>query len=98
MNIHTVHIGMNEQSRIRTVKVNERGQIVIPEDLRKELGIEPNTVLVLLGKGKEIMIRREEDLLADLDEVWRKATHRALDEAWDKEDEIWDHLSKEERG
>ena len=50
-------------ANIRTVIANDRGQIVIPDDLRRELGIKAGTALVLLQKGREIAIRKESDVL-----------------------------------
>lgn len=32
-----------------TATVNDKGQIVIPADARKELGIEPDTKLMIIG-------------------------------------------------
>lgn len=34
-----------------TATVNDKGQIVIPADARKALGIEPDTKLVVIGGG-----------------------------------------------
>ncbi len=78
------------REKIRTVKVNERGQIVIPEEMRKDLGIEPETVLVLVGHNQEIVMRREKDVLEDLGQAWRKMGQRSLERAWDKEDSVWE--------
>jgi AbrB family looped-hinge helix DNA binding protein len=53
----------NQKLKLRAVMVNDRGQIVIPDDIRRELGIEAGTALVLVQKGKEILIRKESDFL-----------------------------------
>lgn len=81
---------------LRAVRVNERGQLVIPEDMRTQLGIEGDSVLVLIKRGDEIVLRREEDVLEELDAVWRNITHRALERAWDEdEDDVWDEVYDE---
>ena len=36
-----------------TVKVGERGQIVIPKQIRDELGINPGDNLIILGNNEE---------------------------------------------
>lgn len=97
MTNHTNLIDVNKaQEKIRTVKVNERGQFVIPEDMRKDLGIEANTVLVLVARDNEIILRREKDILDDLGTFWKKAGHRALQRGWDDHDDAWDeHAEKE---
>lgn len=83
---------------LRAVQVNERGQLVIPEEMRAQLGIEGGSVLVLVKRGDEIVLRREEDVLEELDAVWRTLTHRALERAWDEdEDGVWDDFYDEAR-
>lgn len=78
------------EQRIRTVKVNDRGQLVIPEDVREDLRIKGNTTLVLIERGDEIVLRREADVLAELAEPWRRAARHALAMAWGAEDDVWD--------
>jgi AbrB family looped-hinge helix DNA binding protein len=75
---------------MRTARVNDRGQVVIPEDMRRDLRIDADTVLVLVERGDHIILRREADVLRDLDAAWRHAGRRALAEAWDAEDDVWD--------
>lgn len=84
------------ERRIRTVKVNDRGQLVIPEDVRQDLHIEVNTTLVLLQRGDEIVLRKEADVLNDLEGGWRDITRHALARAWDTEDDVWDAHYKAE--
>lgn len=84
--------------KIRTVSVNERGQIVIPEDIRKDLGIEGATTLVMIEKNGEIVIRKESEVLAVLDEdvFWKGVAKKTLERAWNKEDEIWDKIARKD--
>ncbi len=49
--------------KIRAVIVNDRGQIVIPDDIRTDLGIEAGSALVLIQKGNEITMKKESDFL-----------------------------------
>ena len=78
------------RQRIRTVKVNDRGQLVIPEDVRADLRITGNTTLVLIEREGEIVLRKEVDVLDDLEDPWREAARKALSRAWEAEDEAWD--------
>ena len=48
---------------MRTVVANERGQIVIPDEIRKDMGIGKGTALVLVQKGSEIIIKLEREFL-----------------------------------
>lgn len=81
-------------SKIRTVSVNERGQIVIPEDIRKDFGIGANSTLVMIERDGEIVIKKEKDVIAAIDEdkFWRTVSRSALERAWSKEDEVWDKI------
>lgn len=76
---------------LRSVTVNDRGQLVIPEEIRSEMGLEGGSVLVLVKRGNEIVLRREEDVLAELEGFWPALAERSLERAWDdEEDEVWD--------
>jgi len=45
---------------LRTVKVGERGQIVIPKDIRDLFGIESGETLLITGHRGKITITKEE--------------------------------------
>lgn len=85
--------------RIRTVFVNDRGQIVIPEDIRRDLGLKANEVLVLIEKAGQILLRREKDVarrfsVEEEDSFWTALSLKALESAWDEQDEAWDRVKK----
>lgn len=85
--------------RIRTVNISARGQLVVPEDIRKDLGIKGETTLVLIEKSGEIVLRKESDILRAIegeDLFWKRLSQEALERAWEKEDEIWDDIAKGE--
>ncbi|MEK6888423.1 MAG: AbrB/MazE/SpoVT family DNA-binding domain-containing protein [Candidatus Aenigmatarchaeota archaeon] len=87
-----------KRGRIRTVAVNERGQIVIPEDIRKELGIGKSATLVLIENGDEIVIRKEGDVLSALgeDAFWKTVVRKSMKRAWNKEDDVWDEIARKD--
>lgn len=85
--------------RIRTVTVNERGQIVIPEEVRKDFGIHKDTTLVLIERKKELILKKESDVLRrieDEDKFWKEMSRESLKKAWSKEDDVWDEIYKED--
>ena len=93
-------INMNDSKtgKVRTVSVNGRGQIVIPEDIRKDFGIAGESTLVLIERGREIVLRKESDVLEAMeneDKFWIAMSHAAMERAWNKEDEIWDKIYSE---
>ena len=81
--------------KIRTVRVNERGQLVIPEDIRKDFGIKGSTTLVLIENNGEIVIKKESEVFAALeDKFWKALSQTSIKRAWSKEDEVWDKIAK----
>lgn len=57
-----------------TVSVNDKGQIVIPAEARKEFGIEPDTKLMVFGWGcgsrKALFLMNSEDFEKRLTGFW----------------------------
>lgn len=79
--------------RIRTVSMNDRGQIVIPEDVRKGMGISSGSSLVLIEKDKELVLRREKDVasaMEDEERFWQLVSETGARDAWGPEDKVWD--------
>jgi AbrB family looped-hinge helix DNA binding protein len=93
-------INMNNQykKRLRTVKLNDRGQIVIPEDIRKDLDIKDNTTLIIIEKDGELLLKKESEVMAKMendDRFWKHFSSESMKRAWGKEDEIWDKFYRE---
>jgi len=89
-------ISMNE--RIRTVIMNSRGQIVIPEEMRKSQNMASKEALVLIEKGNEIVLKKESDVakqLLDEDGSWKVLSVEALKKSWSKEDAVWDKIARD---
>jgi len=70
---------------IGTTKLSSRGQIVIPEDMRKDL--KEGEKLIVIRKDNEIILKKTVDDLALLSE-------ESFAETWlnKKEDEAWKDL------
>ena len=96
LNLNTFQNSMKSK-KIRAVQVNPRGQIVIPEDMRQDFGIECNSTLILLERGNQIILKKELDVLKimeDEEKFFEKMTKEAMKRAWTKEDEVWDKIYK----
>jgi len=88
--------------RIRTVTMSERGQIVIPEDMRKDLRLSGKEALVLIERGNELLMRKESDVASNIlrakpaSEKMSSAllSEKALAKEWlsKEEDLAWRHL------
>ena len=44
-------------SKVATTKMSSRGQVVIPEAIRKRLGLEPGMEFVVVGEGDTIVLK-----------------------------------------
>lgn len=77
-------------------KVSSKGQLVIPEDIRKSLGIKEGSTCVLRTVGKQLILEKEDDVQRKLEfleeqkerEGWLRLAEHSLKKVWDnKEDE-----------
>jgi AbrB family looped-hinge helix DNA binding protein len=61
-----------------TTKLSSRGQVVIPEEIRNRLGLEPGDQFVVVGEGNVVILKTVEppnakELKALLDQVQKAA-------------------------
>ena len=47
-------------SQIATTRLSSKGQVVIPENVRKELGLEPGAQFVVMGEGDVVILKKIE--------------------------------------
>jgi len=82
---------------IQTVKLSSKGQVVIPERIRKSLDIKEGSRLVFIEKDGRLIVEKEDDFMNELEErAWWKMAEQSLAKLWDnKEDEVWDTYDKE---
>ena len=86
--------------KLRTASMNDRGQIVIPEEMRKSMNLTSKDTLVLMEKNDQIIIRKEADVATQInleDEFWKKLSTESMKRMWSKEDDIWDKIAKGEK-
>ena len=86
------------ESIIKTVTVSGKGQISIPQEIRKQLAVEKGSKLVILLKDGKLLIRKATDMSQlmedDFEDVVRYS-ERSLEEIWDNEkDEVWNRYLK----
>jgi AbrB family looped-hinge helix DNA binding protein len=58
----------NQEPSITTI--GTKGQVVIPQKLRKHLGVEPQTKFLVFGQGDVIVLKRLS--IPDVSEEWAK--------------------------
>ena len=61
-----------------TTKLSSRGQVVIPEEIRKRLGLEPGAQFVVVGEGDVVVLKalkppKMKEFKALLDKVQKAA-------------------------
>ena len=90
---------MNER-KMRTVTVNDRGQIVIPEDVRKDLQIKNNSILILIETDGEIILKREQEVITHLNNeetFWKSMSEESFKNSWDDSDDVWEKYYEDEK-
>ena len=83
------------------MKVSQKVQIVIPTSIQKELKIKKGDELLLVKKGRKIMLEKSQGLARNVEDDFKDllvlAEHTAK-KLWDnKEDEIWNEYLKDKK-
>lgn len=80
------------------IHVSSRGQVVIPEQVRKRLKIKTGSKLFLIEKDNTLVLKKEEEIAKHLEESeqkevagWLVLAEQALKEVWGnpKDEEVW---------
>lgn len=81
---------------IDVAKMSAKGQIVIPEDIRKKLSLKQGSKLVLRQIGKQLIIVAEEEFEKQLlfeekeQKGWEKLIQKSIEKDWNNDtDEEW---------
>ena len=89
---------MTSELTFKKVKVSDKGQISIPVDVQRQVGIRNGDELLLITKGKKIFLEKSdkiaemlEDELDDMEDV----AEASLGQIWlKKEENIWNQYLK----
>jgi len=92
---------MERDIKFKTIKVSKKGQIAIPSDIRKEMKISEGDELLLVKKGKRIMLEKASELSEELKDEFDDLlalTESSLRKIWEnREDEIWKRYLRDKR-
>ncbi|MEM2786083.1 MAG: AbrB/MazE/SpoVT family DNA-binding domain-containing protein [Candidatus Nitrosotenuis sp.] len=87
---------MEKTAKLKTVNVSAKGQIAIPVDVRRMLGIKKGDRLLLTAAHKKILIAKSDDLAKQIEDdisYLTKISELTAKKLWDnKSDKIWDKL------
>jgi AbrB family looped-hinge helix DNA binding protein len=82
----------------KKVKVSDKGQISIPMDVQREIGIKKGDELLLIRKGRKIVLEKPERVLELLEDEFadvQALTESALSDLWlGKREDVWDRYLK----
>jgi AbrB family looped-hinge helix DNA binding protein len=81
-------------STIETTKMSSKGQVVIPENIRKKLGLKAGSQFIVVGDKDVVILKSiEPPSMQDFDEMITKARTRAR-QAGLKKSEIQEAIKK----
>lgn len=61
-----------------TTKMSSKGQVVIPEEIRDRLGLEPGTQFIVLGEGDAVILKViQAPAMAEFDDLVQRARKAA---------------------
>lgn len=71
---------MNMTTEPEVTTVSEKGQVVIPQSIRKELGIKPKTKFLVYGRGDTVIMKKLElpDLKKEWEEIFKQMDKKEL--------------------
>jgi AbrB family looped-hinge helix DNA binding protein len=65
-------------SQVATTKLSSKGQVVIPEEIRKRLGLEPGAQFVVVGDGDVVILKTiQAPQMTQFDDLVRQARKAA---------------------
>lgn len=83
---------------VKTIKVSEKGQIALPKDVRESAKIEVGDSLLLVQKGKSILLEKTEVIEKKMKDDFKdllRLSELSLKKLWDNSgDDIWNSYLK----
>lgn len=65
-------------SKIATTKMSSKGQVVIPEEVRRELDLSAGSQFVVIGEGDVVILKRiSPPSISEFDEIIQEAHRQA---------------------
>jgi AbrB family looped-hinge helix DNA binding protein len=89
---------MAQQFKFKTIRISEKGQVAIPVEIQREMGIGKGDELLLIWKGEKIILEKPKKFRRTLENEFedvRQISESALKKVWlNKSDEIWNSYLK----
>lgn len=85
---------MEHELQFKKIKVSQKGQIVIPADIQRRMGIKKGDELLLISKGKKIVLEKPDVIVTQLKDEFKDVesfSEHSLKKIWfNKKDNVWD--------
>lgn len=92
---------MAQQIKFRMIRISEKGQIAIPVEIQREMGIRKGDELLLIKKGEKLILERPKKFAKTLRNEFedvQQISESTLKKLWlNKSDEIWNTYLKSDR-
>ena len=89
---------MTSELTFKKVKVSDKGQISLPMEIQREVGIKKGDELLLIRKGKKIVLEKPRELTEVLENEFvdlQDISEASLRRMWlGKKEDIWDRYLK----
>lgn len=87
-----------DEIKFRSIKVSAKGQITLPSDIQKEIGIKKGDEILLIRKNGRIILEKPERIANKFKDEFtdvQSLSERSLRKIWmNKGDEIWNQYLK----
>jgi len=88
-----------EEEDLNTVTISQKGQITIPRNLQRKMGIKKGDRFILVARGDNIMLKKSPAIIKSIEDDFSDIiaiSEHSLRKIWlNKEDEIWDTYLEE---
>ncbi len=82
--------------KVKSVKVSDKGQIAIPQEMREGAGIHKGDEIIIIQEGDKIMIKKSESIGKGVKDEFHdllKHSEEVAKNLWgNKKDEIWNSV------
>ena len=91
-----------KEEDLKTVTISQKGQITIPRNLQRKMGIKKGDKFILVARGDNIMLKKSPAIIKSIEDDFSDIiaiSEHSLRKLWlNKEDDIWDtYLEEEEK-
>jgi AbrB family looped-hinge helix DNA binding protein len=88
-----------KEEDLKTVTISQKGQITIPRNLQRKMGIKKGDRFILVARGDNIMLKKSPAIIKSIEDDFSDiiaTSEHSLRKLWlNKEDDIWDTYLEE---